>query len=115
MPGKAAGDEVDIDLGRLFSSLARHWLRIAVVALVVTAAALGLAWLATPLYKGETRLLIEARESVFTRAEQNVDNSPVLDEEGVTSQVQVIGSTDILGQVAAKLDLGRLPEFNKAA
>src|SRR4051794_13817399 len=116
MPGKAAGDEVDIDLGRLFSSLARHWLRIAGVALLVTAAALGLAWLATPLYKGETRLLIEARESVFTRAEQNVDtNSPVLDEEGVTSQVQLIGSTDILAQVAAKLNLGQLPEFNKAA
>ena len=49
---------------RLFSSLARRWLRIAVVALLVTVAALGLAWLATPLYKGETRLLIEARELV---------------------------------------------------
>src|SRR6478752_3803418 len=100
MPGQAAGDDVDIDLGRLFSSLARRWRRIVVVALVVTGAALGFAGLATPLYKGETRLLIEARESVFTRPEQNVDtNSPVLDEEGVTSQVQLIGSTDILAQV----------------
>ena len=39
----------------------------------------------------------------------------MLDEEGVTSQVEVIGSTDILKQVAQKLDLSKLPEFDDAA
>ena len=39
----------------------------------------------------------------------------MLDEEGVTSQVEVIGSTDILKQVAQKLDLSKLPEFDEAA
>ena len=60
------------------------------------------AWLATPHYKAETRLLIETRESVFTRPDAGNAESDksVLDEEGVTSQVEVIGSTDILKQVA---------------
>ncbi len=111
-----AAQDVDIDLGRLFASLARHWLRILLVSLGVTGLALAFALLSTPLYRAETRLLIESRESVFTRTEANADNNnPVLDEEGVTSQVEVIGSTDILKRVAEKLDLSRYPEFDDAA
>ena len=110
-------NDVDVDLGRLFSSLAAHWFRILVVSLAVTGLALVFAWVATPHYKAETRLLIETRESVFTRPDtnNNDDNSPLFDEEGVTSQVEVIGSTDILKQVAQKLNLSSLPEFDEAA
>ena len=94
----------------------RNWLRIVVVSLAVTGAALALAWLATPHYKASTRLLIEMRESVFTRPDNNSQaENPILDEEGVTSQVEVISSTDILKQVATKLDLSRLREFDEAA
>ncbi|MGN6535151.1 MAG: GumC family protein [Mesorhizobium sp.] len=108
--------DLDVDLRQLFASLARNWLRIVVVALIVTGLALAAAWLATPYYKGATRLLIETRESVFTRPDAGADtNRPILDEEGVTSQVEVISSTDILKQVAQKLDLARLPEFDEAA
>jgi uncharacterized protein involved in exopolysaccharide biosynthesis/Mrp family chromosome partitioning ATPase len=110
-------NDVDVDLGRLFSSLAAHWFRIVVVSGVITGLALVFAWLATPHYMGETRLLIETRESVFTRPNTNnsENNSPILDEEGVASQVEVISSTDILKQVAQKLNLSRLPEFDEAA
>lgn len=107
--------DVDVDLGRLFSSLIENWRRIVAVAFVVTGLALMFAWMATPLYRAETRLLIETRESVFTRPDSSAENDrPILDEEGVTSQVEVIGSTDILKQVAAKLDLARLKEFDEA-
>ncbi len=111
-----AANDVDLDLGRLLSSLAAKWLRILTVCLVITGLALVLARVATPRYMGETRLLIETRESVFTRPDIiNPENySLILDEEGVTSQVEVIGSTDILKQVAQKLDLSRLPEFDEA-
>jgi len=111
----SAAADIDVDLRQLFASLARHWVRIVAVALIVTGLAFMLAWLATPLYKAETRLLIETRESVYTRPENNGDvDKPILDEEGVTSQVEVISSTDILKRVADKLDLARLPEFDEA-
>ncbi|NGN40134.1 chain-length determining protein [Mesorhizobium sp. CGMCC 1.15528] len=114
---QSTANDIDVDLGTLFASLARNWLRILLVALVVTGIAFVLAWMATPHYKAETRILIETRESVFTRPETgNAEaDRPILDEEGVTSQVEVISSTDILKQVSQKLGLSKLPEFDPAA
>jgi uncharacterized protein involved in exopolysaccharide biosynthesis len=109
-----AGD-VDVDLGRLFASLARDWKRILLVAVALSLLAFVLASLATPRYQAETRLLIETRESIFTRPQGEGAGSPsILDAEGVTSQVEVITSTDILKQVAKKFDLANLPEFDAA-
>ncbi|GAA4111561.1 exopolysaccharide transport family protein [Aminobacter aganoensis] len=86
------------------------------VAVAVTALAFVLASMATPKYRAETRLLIETRESVFTRPDGSSESErPILDEEGVTSQVEVVGSTDILKQVARQLDLASRPEFDAAA
>ncbi|MEO5756420.1 MAG: exopolysaccharide transport family protein [Mesorhizobium sp.] len=116
MSVQSAAADVDVDLRQLFASLARNWLRILVVALVVTGLAFALAWLAKPHYKAETRLVIETGESAYTRPNGANDNDkPILDEEGVASQVQVISSSDILKQVALKLNLSRLPEFDEAA
>ena len=64
---QSSASDIDVDLGRLFGSLARRWKRILFVAMAVTALALGFAWFATSHYRGETRILIEERESVFTR------------------------------------------------
>lgn len=105
--------DVDVDLGTLFASIARDWWRIVVIALVVTLAAFALASVLTPKYKGETRILIETRESEFTRIDTNsVRSAPILDEEGVASQVEVISSTDIIMQVARQLDLADIDEFD---
>ena len=113
---QSTASDIDVDLGRLFSGLAMRWKRIAVVALVATALALAFAALATPLYKAETRVLIETRESVFTRPASSGENErPMLDEEGIASQVEVMMSTDILKKVAQQLNLSRLPEFDDAA
>jgi uncharacterized protein involved in exopolysaccharide biosynthesis/Mrp family chromosome partitioning ATPase len=114
---ETAANDVDVDLGALFSSLGRNWVRIAVIALVITGLALAFAWVATPLYRAQTRILIETRESVFTRpnANDNTSENPNLDQEGVISQVQVISSSDILKQVAKKLKLAGRPEFDDAA
>ena len=80
---QSTASDIDIDLGRLFSSLARNWLRILTVALAATALAFVIAWSATPHYQAETRILIETRESVFTRPESSGENErPILDEEG---------------------------------
>ena len=118
MSGAASrANDVDVDLGTLFASILRDWKRIFAVAFVVTALAFVAAWLATPHYRAETRILIETRESIYTRPNPNGDqsNDPALDEVGVASQVEVITSTDLLKQVADKLGLGRLEEFDEQA
>ncbi|WP_054313247.1 exopolysaccharide transport family protein [Mesorhizobium sp. 1M-11] len=111
---QSSAADVDVDLRQLFASLARNWLWILLGALVVAGLALVLTWLATPLYKSETRLLIEARESIFTRPNTgNEADRPNLDEETVASQVELISSTNILKQVAQQLNLAKLAEFDE--
>lgn len=112
-----AVSDVDVDLGQLFGSLVRNWLRILLVALAVAGLAYLLAGLATPLYRAETRILIESRESVYTRpASAGISDSEraLPDDETVASQVEVIGSTDILRDVARQLDLASRDEFGAA-
>lgn len=107
-------NDVDVDLGQLFGSLLRNWLRILVAAFVVAALAYFFAGMATPLYRAETRILIEARESVYTRpasAGLSESERALLDEETVASQVEVIASMDLLRQVAAQMNLATHPEF----
>ena len=115
MSVQSAAADVDVDLRQLFASLARNWLRIFVVALVVTGLAFAFAWLATPHYKATTLLKIQMNESAFTRpAGTNDDDKPVLDAEGVATEVQVISSSDILNKVAEQLNLANKPEFDDA-
>lgn len=114
MSVQSAAADVDVDLRQLFASLARNWLRIVLVTLAVTGLAFALAWLATPYYKATAKLEIGSRESEYTRPPgTNDDEKPILDEQGVATQVQIISSPDILKQVAAKLNLDKLPEFDE--
>ncbi|CDX11215.1 Exopolysaccharide transport protein family [Mesorhizobium sp. ORS 3324] len=114
MSVQSAAADVDVDLRQLFASLARNWLRIVLVTLVVTGLAFAFAWLATPQYKAVAKLEIGPRESVFTRpAGSTNDDKPATDEEAVATEVQIISSPDILKKVASELDLEKLPEFDE--
>jgi len=114
MSVQSAAADVDVDLRQLFASLARNWLRIVFVTLLVTGLAFAFAWLATPYYKATAKLEIGSRESEYTRPPgTNDDDKPILDEQGVATQVQIISSPDILKQVATKLSLDKLPEFDE--
>ena len=109
---QVGGNDVDIDLRRLALSVRDRWKPILTVVLVVTIAAFLLAYFATPLYRAETRILIEARESAYTRMSgAGEGDRPILDDEGVASQVEVIASSDILRRVAAELQLAERGEF----
>ncbi|RWA76680.1 exopolysaccharide transport family protein [Mesorhizobium sp.] len=115
MSVQSAAADVDVDLRQLFASLARNWLRIVLVTLVVTGLAFAFAWLATPQYKAVAKLEIGPRESVFTRpAGTSNDDKPATDGEAVATEVQIISSPDILKKVAADLNLEKLPEFDEA-
>jgi exopolysaccharide transport family protein len=110
---RPAVSDVDVDLAQLFGSLLRNWLRIVIVALVVTGLALLCVMFATPKYRAETRILIESRESVFTRPNNVTTEAdrPLLDEEAIASQVEVISSADILREVSRTLNLHTRDEF----
>ncbi|MGC0052754.1 GumC family protein [Brucella pituitosa] len=98
--------DADIDIGALFSSLRRNWLLIVSGAVIMAVLAWIICLLLTPDYRAETRILIESRESVFTRPNgEATTERPLMDPEGVKSQVEVLTSGDLLKQVSDKLKL----------
>ncbi|WP_455272021.1 GumC family protein [Rhizobium herbae] len=106
--------DVDIDLGGLFRAIWRRRGRV----LLATVAFGGLAFiganLMSPEYQGEARLLIESRQAEFSGANQaqpQTADSP-FDESGISSQVQVLRSADLIKQVAREMKLYELPEFD---
>jgi polysaccharide biosynthesis transport protein len=70
--------------------------------------------LITPRYKSEARVLLEMRENIFFRpdAEKMTERVATVDQEAVTSQVQLILSRDLAREVIKKLNLGEKPEFD---
>ncbi|MBN8966092.1 MAG: lipopolysaccharide biosynthesis protein [Rhizobiales bacterium] len=83
---------------------------------LVGAAAFAAVSYLTPRYKSEARVLVEGRENIFLRPEAEktaIDRTPV-DQETVTSQVQLVLSRDLAREVIRDLKLTEVPEFNAA-
>ena len=109
---RGAAENADIDIGALFASLKRNWLFILLGAVLFSLLVWGVAQVLTPWYRSEARILIEMRESVFTRPNASPDaDRPLLDPEAVKSQVELIGSPQILAKVATDLKLADHTEF----
>jgi uncharacterized protein involved in exopolysaccharide biosynthesis/Mrp family chromosome partitioning ATPase len=67
----------------------------------------------TPRYQSESRLLLEARENVFLRAEADKSGErTTIDPEAVTSQLQLVLSRDLARDVIKKEKLADNPEFD---
>lgn len=67
----------------------------------------------TPRYQSEARLLLEARENVFLRAEADkTGERTTIDPEAVTSQIQLVLSRDLAREVIEKERLLDYPEFD---
>ena len=115
MAGAGNQMDVDIDLGRIAAAVWRRRFMIG----TVTLAAAGLAAVATmlmnPLYKSETRLLIAAREPVYTSEQGQRPQDPSFDEATVISQAEILKSADLIKKVATDLDLASHDEFDAAA
>ncbi len=81
----SVGNDVDIDVGALFASLWQNKVRIILGSLGLALLAFLVLSLVSPKYRAETRILIETRESVFTRPanQQQGDERPILDPEGI--------------------------------
>jgi uncharacterized protein involved in exopolysaccharide biosynthesis/Mrp family chromosome partitioning ATPase len=113
VPGAIDGE---INLGAIGRAVwrAKFW----IIGWTVTMAATAFVTvnLLTPRYKSESRILVEGRENVFLRpeAEKSLIDRGAVDQETVTSQVQLVLSRDLARQVIAELKLSNLPEFNAA-
>jgi uncharacterized protein involved in exopolysaccharide biosynthesis/Mrp family chromosome partitioning ATPase len=86
------------------------------ITLMAAAAAFAVVNTITPRYRSESRLLLEARENVFLRAEadRNGGDRTTIDPEAVTSQIQLVLSRDLAREVIAKEKLADNPEFDPA-
>ena len=91
--------------------------RILTVTLLVAGAAFVVVNAITPQFRSESRLLLEARENVFLRAEadKNVTDRNTIDPEAVASQIQVVLSRDLAHDVIQKEKLTDNPEFSGGA
>ena len=107
--------DVDIDFPALVAGLWRRKFLVLAVTLLVTAAAFAVSLVVSPKYMAETRILIETRESVYTRPNIENGRAEALDQESVQSQVELIASTALLSQVARELELAGREEFTKSA
>jgi uncharacterized protein involved in exopolysaccharide biosynthesis/Mrp family chromosome partitioning ATPase len=104
------------DLGGLGRAIWAKRTRIIATTLIVTAAAFVVVNALTPRYRSEARILLEAKENVFLRAEADRQNGEraALDPEAVASQVQLVLSRDLAREVIKKENLSQNPEFDSA-
>jgi polysaccharide biosynthesis transport protein len=110
------GPSVDaqFDFPALGAALWRNKWKILRPTVLVALATLAAVQLITPKYLSESRVLLEARDNVFLRPEADKDliDRNTVDEETVTSQVQLVLSPDLARAVIAKLHLDKNPEFD---
>jgi uncharacterized protein involved in exopolysaccharide biosynthesis/Mrp family chromosome partitioning ATPase len=101
-----------VDVRRLSTALLRHWARLLAAAII--AGGLMYLWASsiTPLYRSESRVLIENYDTPLTRLGNAPDQRPDIDERAVASQVQLILSRDLARDVVRSQNLGELSEFD---
>ncbi|WEX78570.1 exopolysaccharide transport family protein [Sinorhizobium numidicum] len=118
MSGVGSGQQdVDIDLGGLVRAIWQRRTRVLLVTVCAAAIAFTAAKMIAPDYEGETRVLIESREPEFSGQSQVPPGGSdrVFDESGISSQVQVLRSVDLIKQVARNMKLHELAEFDPSA
>lgn len=105
--------DVDIDVAGLFSKVWKYKFLILGLSLVVAALLFMVLSSIAPRYRSTAQLIIEPRESVFTRPgnQQTQQNNAEFDDAAIRSQVQIIGSEEIAKIVIKKLDLTSKEEF----
>lgn len=111
---RAQDTNVDIDLKSLFWAVQRKWVAILCAVGLVGILSFIVVNLLSETYRSEARILIDSRDPVFDNQQQIANSAAanVLDEPGVTSQVEILKSNDLVKTVALELDLASYAEFN---
>jgi uncharacterized protein involved in exopolysaccharide biosynthesis len=104
-----------LDLRALFRAVGRRKVWIVLPTLVALAGSILAVNSITPRYTGEARILLESRDGVFTRPGGERDpGSQAIDQEAVTSQVQLIMSRDLGRDAVKRIGLVGNSEFDPA-
>ena len=115
-PPRARGpSDADLDLSALGSTLWRKKWTVLRPTILVAVATFLVVQVITPRYQSEARIFIESRDNIYLRpdVDKDITQNPV-DDEAVTSQVQIILSRDLAREVIKKLKLNEKPEFDPA-
>ena len=115
-PPRAQGpSNGELDLSTLGATLWRKKWTVLRPTILVAVATLVVVQFVTPRYQAESRVFIESHDNIYLRPDvlKDVGQNPV-DDEAVTSQVQIILSRDLAREVIKKLKLGDKPEFDAA-
>jgi len=109
-----SSSDPEFDLPALGAALWRRKWAILGPTILVALITLGVVQVIPPKYQSEARLLIEQHGNVFLRpdADKDISDRGAVDQEAVTSQVQLILSRDLASEVIEKLKLGERPEFD---
>lgn len=101
-----------LSLREQFNVLKRRWP--VIFAVTAGAVALALVWLmtATPLYTGQTQLLIDLRKQNIVD-ESAILNDVTMDTSAIESEVSVIRSTNVARRVVEKFNLAADPAFGQ--
>ncbi len=113
-PPRARGpSDAELDLSALGATLWRKKWSVLRPTILVALVTLFAVQVITPRYQSESRIFIESRDNIYLRPDVDKDTAPnAVDDEAVTSQVQIILSRDLAREVIKKLKLGEKPEFD---
>lgn len=111
-PGAEAAD-TSLDLAALTRAFGRNRMRILVPTLLTLVGSTVIVNVITPRFTAETRILLENRDSFYTRADRDVAgrSDPQIDQEAVTSQIQLVKSIDLAKTIIGRNNLADVPEF----
>lgn len=111
-----SGEDADIDLGGLFRAIWKRRLTVLLSTVVFGGLAFAGTSVVSPKYQSEARILIETRSPDLARRPTDMQSAdPVLDDAGITSQVALLQSADLIRQVSKDFKLNERPEFDPAA
>jgi uncharacterized protein involved in exopolysaccharide biosynthesis len=113
-PAGSAGPEGEgLGLSQLAGLLRRSWRWIVVPTALATIAAIVFVQVVSPRYTGEAKILLESRDTPYTRTAQERGEQPQpIDEQAVASQVQVVMSRDLAREAIRRLSLAGNAEFD---
>jgi uncharacterized protein involved in exopolysaccharide biosynthesis/Mrp family chromosome partitioning ATPase len=102
-----------LDLPALGGTLWRKRWRVLLPTIVVALITFVVVEMITPRYSSEARVFLEERGNAYLRPDvDKTVSDPLIDQQAVTSQAQIILSRDLALEVIKKLNLAKRPEFD---